>query len=242
MRGLIVEADPEADAALVRRVEKLYTSERPADRNVQELIERRRLIAAGVQRLRETDPAAYEAALLQLRRYDERMRRFGLRDRALDWTSSRTEAIRFLVRELPPAIVLVPLAILAVLVFAVPYVLTAVVGRRQTHSDTTATVKVVVGTIFYVAWVAAAAALTWSIFGVLGAAAAVLLLPVLGVAGLFAIEREQAAWRTARSWLSLRGTRPDTRQRLRRHRAELADVLDKVNATLAAHPSTVDRP
>ena len=50
----------------------------------------------------------------------------------------------------------------------------------------------------------------------------------------FAIERELSAWRTARSWLALRGTHPNTRQRLRRHRAELADVLDQVNAALAA--------
>jgi hypothetical protein len=32
----------------------------------------------------------------------------------------------------------------------------------------------------------------------------------------------------------LRGTHPNTRKRLRRHRAELADVLDQVNAALAA--------
>jgi glycerol-3-phosphate O-acyltransferase / dihydroxyacetone phosphate acyltransferase len=242
MRGLIVEADPEADAALVRRVEKLYSSERHVDGNLLALVERRRLIASGVQRLRESDPTSYEAALLQLRRYDERMRRFGLRDRALDWSPSRAEAIRFLGRELPLAIVLVPLAILAVLVFAVPYLLTAAVGRRPTDSDTTATVKVVAGTIFYLAWVAAAAALAWSIFGAVAGVAAVLVLPALGVAGLFAIEREQAAWRTARSWLALRGTHPNTRQRLRRHRAELADVLDKVNAMLTGDPSAVDRP
>lgn len=232
MRRLIVEADPDADAALVKRVERLYTSERRAEREPHASIERRRVIAAGVQRLRETDPAAYESALLQLRRYDERMRRFGLRDGALDWNTSRADAIRFLIRELPLAMLLVPLALAAIVVFAVPYLLTAGVGRLQKHSDVTATAKVIAGTIFYVVWIAAATALASWTFG-LKAIAIGLLLPALGIAGLFAIEREQAAWRTARSWLSLRGTHPTTRLRLRRHRAELADVLDKVNAALS---------
>jgi hypothetical protein len=51
---------------------------------------------------------------------------------------------------------------------------------------------------------------------------------VLAAAGLFAIERESAAWQTARSWLAVRGARPTTRTALKRRRAELAAVLDQV--------------
>jgi glycerol-3-phosphate O-acyltransferase / dihydroxyacetone phosphate acyltransferase len=78
MRHLIVEADPDADAALVMRIDRLYASERKADADSQATVERRRAIAAGVRRLRETNPDWYEAALLQLRRYDARLERFGL--------------------------------------------------------------------------------------------------------------------------------------------------------------------
>ncbi len=56
--------------------------------------------------------------------------------------------------------------------------------------------------------------------------------PVLAAVGLFAIERESSAFRTARSWLALRGAHANTRKRLRRHRAELAEVLDEVNEYL----------
>ena len=232
MRRLIVEADPDADAALVRRVERLYVTAREAERDTRSTLERRRAIAAGIQRLREQDPEWYESALLQLRRYDERLRRFGLRDHALDWKTSREDAVRFLTRELPLAIVLVPIALLAVLVFAVPYGLTAMVGRLQKHSDVTASAKVISGTIFYFLWIAGLAAIAGSMRGMLAGSSAAILLPALGLAGIFAIERELSALRTARSWLALRGTHPNTRQRLRRHRAELADVLDKVNAAL----------
>jgi glycerol-3-phosphate O-acyltransferase/dihydroxyacetone phosphate acyltransferase len=232
MRRLIVEADPDADAALVRRVERLYRSERELERDPRSSIERRRAIAAGIEQLRETDPDWYESALLQFRRYDQRMRRFGLRDRTLDWNTSRRDAIRFLSREIPLALVLVPVAALAVVVFAVPYLLTAVVGRLQKHSDVTATAKALSGAIFYLVWSAAVVWLAWSSRGPLAGIAIGVLLPLLGLGGLFAIEREWLALRTARSWWALRGTHPDTRQRLRRHRAELADVLDKVNAAL----------
>ena len=234
MRRLIVEADPEADAALVRRIERLYLSERDAERDTRSSLERRRAIAAGIQRLREKDPGWYESALVQLRRYDQRLRRFGLRDRSLDWNTSRQDAIRFLLRESPPALVLIPLAMLAVVIFAVPYMLTALVGKLQKHSDVTATAKVIAGTIFYLLWIATGTALMGSAFGIPAGIGTAILLPAIGIAGLFAIERELAALRTARSWLSLRGTHPNTRQRLRRHRAELADVLDKVNAALAS--------
>jgi glycerol-3-phosphate O-acyltransferase / dihydroxyacetone phosphate acyltransferase len=234
MRRLIVEADPEADAALVRRVERLYRSERETERDTQATIDRRRAIAEGIHRLRETDPGWYESAVLRLRRYDERMRMFGLRDRTLDWDTSRDDAIRFLAREIPTAIVLVPLALVAITVFAIPYLLTAAVGKTQRYTDQTATAKVVAGVIFYVLWTVALAWLARSILGTGGGVLAALVLPLLGLGGLLAIERELSAWRTARAWLALRGTHPNTRQRLRRHRAELADVVDKVNAALAA--------
>ena len=232
MRRLIVEADPDADAALIRRVERLYRSEREVDRDPRSSIERRRAIAAGIEQLREQDPGWYESALLQFRRYDQRMRRFGLRDRSLDWNTSRADAVRFLARELPVALVLVPVAALAVAVFAVPYFLTAVVGRLQKYTDVTASAKAISGAIFYLAWSAVLVWVAWTWRGPLAGIVIGALLPVLALGGLFAIEREWLALRTARSWMALRGTHPDTRQRLRRHRAELADVLDEVNAAL----------
>ena len=232
MRRLIVEADPEADAALVRRVERLYRSEREADRDTQATIDRRRAIADGIHRLRETDPAWYESAVLRLRRYDERMRMFGLRDRTLDWDTSRKDAVRFLAREIPVAIVLVPLALFTTVVIAIPYLLTAAVGKTQRYTDQTATAKVIGGVTFYVLWTTALAWVVATSAGTLAGVLTAVLLPFLGLGGLLAIEREQSAWRTARAWLALRGTHPNTRQRLRRHRAELADVVDKVNATL----------
>lgn len=229
MRTLIVEADPVADAALVERVERLYRAERPVSGGTAGVLERRRVIAEGLHRLRTERPEWYDAGLIQLRRYDSRLQRFGLRDRALDWAVSGEIATRFALREVPLALLLLPVCVAAIGVFAIPYFLTAASARLSKDLDVTATTKVIAGAVVYALWTVMLAGAVWSSRGASSGLVALLALPVLAVAGLFAIERERAVWRTARSWLSLRAARPATRDALRRHRAELATLLDQVN-------------
>jgi hypothetical protein len=229
LRAVLIEADPGADAALVDRIDRLYRSERPGDRDPQAALSRRRAIAAGLQRLRDERPEWYEQALVEFRRYDDRMRRFGLHDGALDWTISGGAARSFVARELPAALLLGPVAAAALLVFAVPYLVTAAAARYSREMDVTATVKALGGLVIYGAWTAGAAALAAMTFGLLTGLATLLAMPLLAIAGLLAIERESSAWRTARAWISLRGARPLTRLALKRRRAELASVLDEIN-------------
>jgi 1-acyl-sn-glycerol-3-phosphate acyltransferase len=234
MRRLLIEADPKADAALVERVDRLYAAARgragdPADR-----VARRRAIADGIERLRSRNPQRYEQILLRFRRYDQRLRRFGFRDRHLDWEVSAAEAARFGVREALIAMVLLPVALASLVAFAVPYHLTGYGARRFTqHSDVIATAQVVGGFFIYAAWLALLAALAWWLAGAGTALALLGALLVLAVAGLFAIERESAVLDAVRAWFLLRRTNVDTRERLRRRRSELADVLDEVSVWLA---------
>jgi hypothetical protein len=65
-----------------------------------------------------------------------------------------------------------------------------------------------------------------------------LLMPVLAVIALFAIERESAVIDAVRAWWLLRCAHADTRERLKRRRSELADVLDEVHAWLEATASS----
>lgn len=237
MRCLIVEADPVADAALVERVERLYRAERRQPQRAASTLERRRMIADGLQRLRVERPEWYEAGVIQLRRYDARLERFGLRDRALDWALSGEIAARFALRELPRAALLLPLCLAAVSVFAIPYALTGAAARVAKDMDLTATTKVIAGALIYALWIGVLAATAATFWGPLPAIVMVFGLPVLAVAGLFAIERESAVWRTTRSWLALRSARPATRAALKRHRAELATLLDQVNDWLKPQPA-----
>ena len=233
MRHLLIEADPRADAALVERVDRLYSAARGRPANAAERVTRRRLIAEGMTRLRLVDPQRYDEILLKLRRYDQRLRRFGFRDRHLDWNVSPKDALAFGARELLAGIVLAPLALAALALFVIPYHLTGYAARWFTREpDVAATAKVVAGTILYGAWLAVLTAAAWYAGGTRAAIATGLLIPVLAVTGLFAIERESAVRDTVRAWFLLRRARHDTRARLRKHRSELADVLDEVSRVL----------
>ena len=241
MRSLLIEADPVADAALVDRIDRLYAAARGRPRDAPERLARRRTIAGGIDRLRAEAPERYDELLLRLRRYDQRLQLFGIRDRHLDWQTSSADAITFAVRELLFAIVLVPLSLLGLAVFYVPYQLTGIAARMSTKErDVIATAQLLTGAAIYAVWVFALSAGAWWLAG-RAAIATGLLLPVLAVVSLLALEREAAVLDAVRAWLLLRRARPDTRERLRRHRSELAGVLDQVNDWLNTERQGVSR-
>ena len=233
MRRLLVEADPRADAALVERVDRLYAAARGRPADPSERLARRRTIAKGMERLRHADPERYDQILIRLRRYDQRLRRFGLRDRHLDWQISPRDVRTFAVREIAFGVVLLPLCALGLIMFFVPYQLTGLVAKRAARQrDVLATAQVFAGAAVYGAWLAAVGTIVWWTAGRTAAVAAMLLAPVLAVAALFAIERESAVIDAVRAWWLLRRAHQDTRARLRRRRSELADLLDEVNRWL----------
>jgi glycerol-3-phosphate O-acyltransferase/dihydroxyacetone phosphate acyltransferase len=233
MRRLLIEADSKSDSAIVDRVDRMYASARGRSGDPRERIERRRAIAAGIEKLRAADPQRYDTLLLRFRRYQERLERFGLRDRHLDWAIPASEAARFAVRELLLAGVLLPVAAAALIAFAVPYRLTGYGARWFTREpDVAATAKVVGGCLVYAAWWLALAAAAWWIAGPRAGLITGSVVPPLAVAGLFAIERESAVIDAVRAWFLLNRTNVQTRERLRRHRSELADILDEVNTWL----------
>ena len=237
IRALLVEADPKGDAALVDRVDRFYGAARGRPRDPSGRIARRRAIAAAVERLRAQDRQRYDDVLLRFRRYDQRLRRFGIRDTHLDWNVSRADAVRFAAREALNALLLGPLALATIALFYLPYRLTATAARWFTNEpDVAATAKVVAGALLHLAWGAVLCTFTWWLAGATTAAAAALLLPAIAVGGLFAIEREAAVVDAIRAWYLLRRARQETRTRLRRYRSELADLLDEVNEWLAGTP------
>jgi 1-acyl-sn-glycerol-3-phosphate acyltransferase len=235
IRGLLVEADPNSDAVLVDRVDRLYTAARARPLDPAQRLGRRRTIAAGIARLRQADPSRYEEILLRLRRYDHRLQRFGLRDRDLNWKLSRTDVTLFALREIGYGIILLPLCLAGFITFFLPYRLTWLVAHRATNrSDVVATAQVLAGAAIYASWLFLLGAATWWAFGRRTAIVAMALLPVIAIAALFAIERESAVVEAVRSWWMLRRTGWFTRARLRRRRSEVADLLDEVYEWLEA--------
>ena len=235
MRRLLVEADPEGDAAMVARVDELYSAARGEAGSAAERVRRRQAIALGIERLRAADPGRFEESALRLRRYDQRLRRFGVRDQHLDWDTSRRTALAFVAREGLMALPLMPVAAVGFAVFWVPYQVTGLLARRATRDrDVAATAKVFVGVAVYAVWLLVIAGVVAATLGPVYGVIVACLLPVAAVGGLFAIERETAVIDTVRSWLLLRRARHSTRERLKETRSELAGVLDEISEWLSA--------
>ena len=234
MRRLIVEADP-GGAAMVARVERLYSAARGQPRSPQERVARQQAISRGIERLREANPVRFETTALRLRRYDQRLQRFGLHDRHLDWDVSIDGAIAFALREAAIAVPLFPIGAAGFVLFWVPYQLTGLLARRATtERDVAATAKVFVGGAVYAAWLLIIAIGAGMRLGTGAGVLAAVLTPALAVAGLFAIERETAVLDTIRAWWFLRRARRQTRTRLKEARGELAALLDEIYEWLSA--------
>jgi glycerol-3-phosphate O-acyltransferase / dihydroxyacetone phosphate acyltransferase len=234
IRSLLVEADPQRDAAMVDRIERLYATARTLPDSPEQRLARRRAIAAGIEKVRSGAPERYEQFLLRVRRYDDRLQRFGLRDSHLDWQVTSRSALRFAARELLFAIVLIPLCVAGLVVFFVPYWVTGWVAK-QTASERAmlATAQLIGGTVVYGLWLALFVVAAWRLAGSGAAIAAALSIPLLAVASLFAIERESAVFDAVRAWWLMRQRSDETRERLRRKRSELADVLDEIRQWLS---------
>lgn len=231
IRDVMIEADPVADATLVARVERVYAAGRalPDDRAAR--LMRERAIARGLVAMRERAPDRVEQFRDALDRHERRLRRFGLDATSLTQTTGWRNAIRFAVREAVLAVVLLPVALLASLVFAVPYVAVDLLTRVVRFDPAVlATAKVMGGAVVHGSWVVAmAASAGWLVSPWLAPAVAVAL-PLLAVSGILAIERELAVIDAVRTWLALRRTSPQARMRLLQRQGELAALLDDAHA------------
>ncbi|MYC83117.1 MAG: hypothetical protein F4X19_13635 [Acidobacteria bacterium] len=230
LKHLMVEAEPRHDLPVVERIDRLYAAARGASRDTRERLVRRRLIAAGMAELRRRDPARLAEIVAQVEEYRASLARFNLRERDLDQRIPIGEVIRFTLREGLLAVLLGPMAIATAVVFAVPYRLTARIGRWAPNLESRALYQVIGGGLIHSAWIAAMATSAGTLAGTATGIATGLALVALAVLGTLAFERESAVWRTVRAFFALRKMPLRTRSALRRRRRALADALDEVHA------------
>lgn len=235
LRRLMIEAEPRRDLPLVIRLDHLYSAARGVSRDPREQVARRRVIAAGMARLRERAPGRLADITASVGAYDASLARFGLRDRDIDRRIPRAAAARFALREGLLALVLAPLALLSLAFFVLPYQLTALVSRRLAPDLKSRAIWAVgAGAVAYGGWAGIiAAAVAWrtdAVSGLLAGAGVV----ALAFSGVAVTERQRAVLRTVRVFFALRQTPLDARARLRRQRAALANVLDQMHEWLTA--------
>jgi len=228
LRDVVVEAEPLADVDLVARVERLYAAARRLDRSPGARLERRKLIAIGLERLRARDPARYAAIHEQLGRYERRRARFGLAEGAYLLDVPFTEAARFVVRELAWALALVPVGLAGAVVFFVPYQLVRRLVRvPRGLLDQAATWKAAAGLVLYLGWIALLAAGASRLAGSVAAWVTAAGLPLLALAAHFALEREGKVLEIVRGYVASRLTPDQAERRLLKRREAIADLLDQ---------------
>ena len=231
LKHLMVEAEPRHDLPIVERIDRLYAAARGASRDARERLGRRRLIAAGMAKLREQDPARLAEITTQVEEYLASLARFGLRERDLEQRIPAADVVRFALREGLLALLLGPVALAGVVAFAVPYRLTDWIGRRAPNLQSRAVWQIIGGGLLHATWIAALA----SIVGIAAPGRPPASRPAsdswsLAVLGTLAVEREAAVWRTTRAFFALRQMPLRARSALRRRRKALADALDDVRA------------
>ena len=230
LKRLMVEAEPRHDLPIVARVDRLYAAARGASRDPRERLGRRRLIAAGMAELRRRDPARLAEIMAQVEEFGASLARFRLREQDLDQRIPASQVIRFTLREGLLALLLGPMAVATVVVFAVPYWLTGRIGRWAPNLESRAIFQVIGGGLIHGAWIAALATAAGTRTGTATGVAIGLALVALAVLGTLAFERESAVWRTVRGFFALRKMPLRARSALRRRRRALADALDEVRA------------
>lgn len=238
----MVEAEPRTDLPLVDRIDRLYAAARGVSLDPAERVRRRRLIAGGMERLRANDPVQYNALLTDLRLYDDQLKAFGLRESDLDRRMPAGQVAQFLLREGTRALVLAPLALLGVFCFAPAYWLTWAISRRAPDLQSRASWQVVWGVLVYGTWIAMLATMVGLWLGAgIGIGVAVVL-PIGALVGLAAFEREASVLKLVRAFLASRQTPLRTRASLKRQRAAIATVLDRVRDWLETQEPADDLP
>ena len=230
LKHLMVEAEPRHDLPIVERIDRLYAAARGASRDARERLGRRRLIAAGMAKLRERDPARLAEITAHVEEYLSSLARFGLRERDLDQRIPASEVVRFALREGFLALLLGPVALASIVVFALPYWLTDRIGRWAPNLQSRAVWQIIGGGLLHGAWITMIAATIGSATATVTGVATGIGLAALAVAGTLAVERESNVWRTTRAFFALRQMPLRARSALRRRRKALADALDDVRA------------
>ena len=230
LKHLMVEAEPRHDLPIVERIDRLYAAARGASRDARERLGRRRLIAEGMARLREQDPARLAELMRLVEEHLASLARFGLRERDLDQRIPAAEVIRFALREGLLALILGPLALASIVVFAAPYWLTDRIGRWAPNLQSRAVWQIIGGGLLHGTWIATIASLAGARAGTATGVATGFGLAALAALGTLAVERESAVWRTTRAFFTLRRMPLRARGALRRRRAAVANVLDDVRA------------
>ncbi|TAJ03443.1 MAG: acyltransferase [Planctomycetota bacterium] len=225
LKRVTLNLDRGEDLPLLELVERVWR--RGEGRRVKRL----RVLADGLREWRAREPFAVAALRLRVEAFRDRLAslHMSVDDLFADYTAMRVA--RF-VGWNALALALLPVAVVGVALWIVPYQLVRVAAAlARPESDVAATVKLVAAIVFYpLAW-AVHAWLAWTYLPPWIAVAAIALAPLVGVFAAQYWLRRSAALANARAFV-LTASRGALREHLRRDAEQIAAEVERVGARL----------
>ncbi len=221
------------DAELVDVAERLYARQKRlagwrerepmADR-----LPRLHRFADGLRWLRGADPGRLAALSAEVRRYQRLLTLFGAREGDVPRRYRRGNVLAYAARQLSMLVLVLPVALLGMAIWFVPFMLTSYVAPRfRPKLDQVATYKIGAAILAFPLWLIALVLATWLLAGVRSSMVALVLLPVTGLAAVAWRDRQAEVREDLRVFLRARRLSRG-RDRLAEQRAHLTDQFDRL--------------
>jgi glycerol-3-phosphate O-acyltransferase / dihydroxyacetone phosphate acyltransferase len=233
LRRQIIEAEDRETLHLMRLMERVWHQE-SGTRAIPGSAAWLQSTARAYRWLRQTAPAQVEDFRREVEEYARELDRLGVTPETLGRAYAPSIVLRYAAREIAPVVLGLPLALLGMLLHAVPYQLIKLgIRLARPEADVEATYKVAGGVVIYpLAWALEA----WFAARVGGRWLAVLLVLALAPAGFFAL-----AWQARLHDVTREATalwhflaRRGLRERLLARRRALAEELERLAARVPA--------
>ena len=244
LESLTLNFDHPDDGELVEVAERLYARqkklvrwrerERMADR-----LPRLRAFASGVRWLRATDPERLTELRQAVRRYLRLLTLLGASDGDVPPTYRFGIVLRYSARQLFMLTLVLPVALLGVAIWGLPFVLTRHVAPKfGAKLDQVATYKLGTAILVFPLWWGLLALATWFQWGLGTAVAVTAALPVAGLAAIAWLERQAHVRQDIRVFLRAMRHRRG-RDRLIEQRTALVEAFDELTVAWQADRESV---
>jgi 1-acyl-sn-glycerol-3-phosphate acyltransferase len=222
------------DAPLVDTAEAVYSAEIATDPSPAARVARLKRTTDALARLRHERPGEWEQLARAVHAHARTLRVLRMTPVEVKASASAAEAARWTFRQLTVLRSLLPIALVGMILYYVPYRLTGVLADRARPSqDIRATYKALMGAVLHIAWtVVLAVAIGW-IFGWPWGIAALVVLPGLAFLTVVVVDMWRRARGEARRFF-VRARRGqallELRERQRALAARLAETWETVRA------------
>lgn len=227
------------DLPLLELAERIW---RRLDGGDGERLQRLRAFGAGLRELRRRDPARVDDLARRIAAFRELLQRLGVEIYHLDLAYRPSTILAFTARTLLVLLLFLPLGLLGILVWFLPYrLLPWLVAHLDPRREIHATTQILAAVVLFPLWVLALALAVGAWLGWPFGLALVLAAPGLGLAALGFVEWHRKRRRDVTVFLRL-GLRRGLGAHLRSERDALAAEIEALRSELGSAPLPVPEP